>query len=1323
MADPNLDEQALLWLEGARRIRLEEERQKEASVASAPPPDPRPRAPTSDVVEPVGSDMLSEDWAKINKLGGWDKAPRETKNRFTRDAASYAAKAGMQWLVKPLGGLPYLGATVAEKMVNQLGRAAGEPRLAERISPIGTPESWDRKLEELIRGKEIPDKVHSKRELSRISRTEPLKASRMGARQQAVPRAFGEGLWMMGKGMAEIPAAYARTGGDPGKIAKTTGDLVGGMISGGRRAAIEALVDPGSFGVERPLEAMSVIPTAASVGTRLGRLSVGMRPIGAEAKAVARAAQKAASPFDFRLSEVDWRRATPAMQLIDSDVGLPSHLRRVDTPDLLVNPAKWFGMKSAGNAADFIMGGAKGVRESRLARGAYWHGGDQGRAAAVAAGARGLETVKGKPPPRAGGTAFEQRQRAVDTRVAAWQKNIVEPIQKLDEKQRLWLGHQLAQTASKEAGYTALKSLKTGEDVSEGVVNLIDKRYRLIDDLETMKTHPETIKAAVQGNVNPAALIDSFMSDPKALDNFRKKILGRSDDLAQNIEAASKYGDISFTYNGKNMNGIQFIWNTVSDPKSFDPKKIEAVVVNPGILSSESHVKDLIGTLVDTRRALAQISQDARTIEIAPGVNLLEAKAIGVHAGSYLPDVQVGRKGSVEFFHDVVPGTIPKSKVVKPGRREIKDPYHPEQSLGAFERAQYKHIQNYQQRVAEGLMEYKDLDKILERAIPAAIRIEEQFKMMDALVNPGKYDMIVPRGAGKYDAVAGPGYTGVYSLGEKLGDSKGRPNQRGRAALGVAARTARAQGQNKRPADFMIVPATKMADSELPKYGNLAGKVVEKTIWRKIRGYTEFQDAWYKRATRFTASWKVGKLMLNVGPWLHATTGNAINQIFDGGTPTAIGSVIRRRMLGNKKKTDPVYAAALEDGTIRPGRGKMVGDVFEETVEQRLKTTNELESLAASTSYATGAEKLAQWVDRGLDGYEYLMAKNPISRRLNDAWSVLENGSRLAVYERALKRWATIRGSTFNKALKSREARSYAKGRADLFHFDYENMPLLLSHADKLGFLPFSRYSFGMSKLMITLNETNPMLMTGLREARRGEFERADAKGKRMRSRQPSWTKNMAIPVGDNKVFNFRYLVPFVTPDQIVSYTGTGSYGKEQFGEDYNPFWKTVLQAGGPWKTAAETATGENLSYGRPLKSPFFNAFLRGIPIVSDVTGPRTFHALEGMGPGALYHGLEKIAPALVGKGTARGRKQTAKEAALHAAGIRLYRYRSGDENKRILDGFKAANKAAHKEYEEALKGSKGMRRKFVRKWAKYQLRLKLARHRERLAELKGPRL
>jgi hypothetical protein len=256
-------------------------------------------------------------------------------------------------------------------------------------------------------------------------------------------------------------------------------------------------------------------------------------------------------------------------------------------------------------------------------------------------------------------------------------------------------------------------------------------------------------------------------------------------------------------------------------------------------------------------------------------------------------------------------------------------------------------------------------------------------------------------------------------------------------------------------------------------------------------------------------------------------------------------------------------------------------------------------------------------------------------------------------------------------------------------------MPGILTHADRLGVAPFSRYTWKMGGLMLTLSETQPILIQGIRALDRTEFDLADRETKERLSIQPSFKDSMAKPLddltGQPTDFNWRYISPFIKPGEAVGYTATGSYGADLYEE--SAMRKTAKQAGGPLKLPFELLFSENFNFEKPLNNPIA-------------------HAIYSLGPGATYHLFQKIIPALKGEKDARGRTRSVPEAIANAIGIRVADPEIERFKQDIVNGYGKYVKRVNAKYREE--------RKTDPRGAKQRKAKRLEQARERRAVLLG---
>lgn len=489
------------------------------------------------------------------------------------------------------------------------------------------------------------------------------------------------------------------------------------------------------------------------------------------------------------------------------------------------------------------------------------------------------------------------------------------------------------------------------------------------------------------------------------------------------------------------------------------------------------------------------------------------------------------------------------------------------------------------------------------------------------------------------------------------------------------------------PAPGLVrIPDAKAPGTDMPLWGPLAGKYAPKPIYRKLKMYTKYRSDWYQRVARFIGNWKRFKLHWNPGSHLHALAGGGYNQIFHGGSPKDMGPAAKELLDLNKSKehVSPTLRAAIEDGVITQTTSKMGGDLVD--IPANFKAQD----------YDSWLLRVVGGIaDAGGEAYASAAGKNVLAHKLQYLWQINENSSKLAVYKRSLERFAESRGKTLHWAIRTEDARHAAKIEVDRIHFDYENMPGLITHADRLGVAPFSRYTWKMGGLMLTLSEKQPMLMQGIRALDRTEFDLGDRETKERLSIQPSFKDSMAKPLDDltgrPTDFNWRYISPFIKPGEAVGYTATGSYGVDLY--DESSLRKTAKQAGGPLKLPLELLFSENFNFEKPLNNPIA-------------------HAIYSIGPGATYHLFQKIIPALKGEKDARGRTRSAPQAIANALGIRVADPEIERFKQDIVKGYGKYVKRVNTKYREE--------RKTDPRGAKQRKEKRLKQARARRAQLLG---
>jgi hypothetical protein len=358
-----------------------------------------------------------------------------------------------------------------------------------------------------------------------------------------------------------------------------------------------------------------------------------------------------------------------------------------------------------------------------------------------------------------------------------------------------------------------------------------------------------------------------------------KKILKEGfeyDKIARQIEEYNN-GLVNFTYEGKNMRGLEFIIDGLK-PESFDPSKVKAEIAfkraeNPALYDALAGRMDV---LIQTRRHMDNFSKELATLVKDPKQRkiLEESVFLSNVLGGYVPHKKAGLKEltgdrtGAEAFRDNL-------LLAKEKREKAKD-----WSANVLERAEGD------QGAWQALLEY---------TLNATNMINKAKLHKGVVDSLGKHNKIFENKA-EFVRATGLPETKVKSIDlhrqGRLGHDTWQMIQRG--------------------IPYEWVEVAKSKDPLLPIFGQLEGKVIPKHVYHHLANYDAAYGAVRQSSRVLQDIFKQSKTIYGLPYYFNTAMGLAVLQMLDGGTPLELMNGIVE--YGKKGE---VYTALRDAGGIR----------------------------------------------------------------------------------------------------------------------------------------------------------------------------------------------------------------------------------------------------------------------------------------------------------------------------------------------------------------------------------------------------------------------
>ena len=348
------------------------------------------------------------------------------------------------------------------------------------------------------------------------------------------------------------------------------------------------------------------------------------------------------------------------------------------------------------------------------------------------------------------------------------------------------------------------------------------------------------------------------------------------DKIARQIEEYNN-GLVNFTYNGKNMRGLEFIIDGLK-PENFDPSKVKAEIAfkraeNPALYDALAGRMDV---LIQTRRHMDNFSKELATLVKDPKQRkiLEESTFLSNVLGGYVPHKKAGlteltgNRTGAEAFRDNL-------KIAKEKREKAKD-----WSTNVLERSKGD------QAAWQALLEY---------TINATNMINKAKLHKGVADSLGKHNKIFEN-KGEFVRATGLPESKVKSIDlhrqGKLGHDTWQMIQRG--------------------IPYEWVEVSKSADPLLPIFGQLEGKVIPKHVYHHLANYDAAYGAVRKSSRVLQDIFKQSKTIYGLPYYFNTAMGLAVLQALDGGTPLEL-----MQGIVDYGKKGEVYTALRDAGGIR----------------------------------------------------------------------------------------------------------------------------------------------------------------------------------------------------------------------------------------------------------------------------------------------------------------------------------------------------------------------------------------------------------------------
>jgi hypothetical protein len=451
------------------------------------------------------------------------------------------------------------------------------------------------------------------------------------------------------------------------------------------------------------------------------------------------------------------------------------------------------------------------------------------------------------------------------------------------------------------------------------------------------------------------------------------------------------------------------------------------------------------------------------------------------------------------------------------------------------------------------------------------------------------------------------------------------------------------------------VPEGVITGSHIQRFGALAGKYIDANLLEFLTKVdsTMLQARDYQRVLiKARSLFGTSKVVMNPVSWFNNLVGNWLHNAVDAGItgaanyPLAIGREIGR---GMKLLGDDEFSKAA----------KSVGLI----ADNDMLNKRELMDIAESVSKRGIKDGSILSINRTLETIEakedWLLnkaTKSSFGKKMHDMFSSLDNGSRMAIFERGVKQEAKARGIPVSAALRNTELLAVVAQKVKQYHADYSDVPTLLANMDKYGVLPFARYGWKSIGMLADMPVLNPSLA---RAATAGDKlvqdNLTDYQREQLRL-APDYMHDRVLPLDNGKVLNLKNMTPYGVPSDLIS-AGDRGGAKAEFQKASDA---VTFAPGGMYADLLWLLAGKDPLTGRDTKTDA--EFLE--------QGSRSRALLDLVAPGIVYH-ASKVISAAEGVPDRRGRVQSVDDAVLHGLGIKQEELDVNQAKERLHQGYK----------------------------------------------------
>jgi len=444
--------------------------------------------------------------------------------------------------------------------------------------------------------------------------------------------------------------------------------------------------------------------------------------------------------------------------------------------------------------------------------------------------------------------------------------------------------------------------------------------------------------------------------------------------------------------------------------------------------------------------------------------------------------------------------------------------------------------------------------------------------------------------------------------------------------------------------------------ARLVEYGDLDGYWVPKTLKRNLQMFQEASMDGLKALASLQNIFKQTHTVMGIPYFVNTTTGLAMLQMLDGGTPLAIMDGMRS--LSKKDKFyeayrdagfvfDPDRLFGLESGNrslimrLTSDIGSRIYKRFEDSPKtaeffqkaeklfiqledptkfKKTKTAAKAATVAATTAGLaayTGLINPATAAGAGVLGLGALQGLALVKGR--DGAMMLDQGSRMGSFKRYVYSQAKILSDrqkiplerAVDMVLSDPQLTRKAAQHAVYINIDYGYLPEGIETQSKyVPTSPFIKFATRATEMMFDMPVQNPIKFASLNQAQRQYFQNLGEEDMQVYQHAPFNTGGMVMPLGRGKFMNLGYMIPmpanivkeaYALPSTILGMGGTGPRSAaEQVGRQGKEHRSGFPLATGYLAPIAQAVTGVD-RYQRKLDDDqvlptLFSGFITSVP-------------------------------------------------------------------------------------------------------------------------------